>query len=366
MGSIVLAYSLFKKAVSLFPEAELYFLTFQDNRYAVDLMDIIPEENVFTVRSGSLFTFSGSFLRMIMRIRKKKIDTVIDMELFARATAVLSYLSRARNRIGYHRFNNEGLYRGNFLTHRVALNPHIHMAHNFLNLIEAVSAPAGETPLVKRTVRSRDIVLPRRASPPEEIEKIRKKLEDLNPHVSGARKLVLLNPNASEMIPIRRWPLENYINLSRRLLELKDLFLIVTGVASERPEAEKICSTLNPDQCLNLAGRTTFRELLTLYAISDILITNDSGPVHFSSMTDIRTFVFFGPETPKLYGPLGKNSVVFYSNFACSPCVSASNHRKSACTDNKCLQAIEVEEVFQTLQSFIKENSRSRSPQKIK
>jgi len=104
---------------------------------------------------------------------------------------------------------------------------------------------------------------------------------------------------------------------------------------------------------MNLAGRTSFSELIDLYNIADILITNDSGPVHFSAMTEIRSFIFFGPETPKLYGPLGKNSHVFYAGFSCSPCVSAFNQRKSACKDNKCLQAISVEEVYKKIEPFL-------------
>ena len=104
---------------------------------------------------------------------------------------------------------------------------------------------------------------------------------------------------------------------------------------------------------MNFAGKTTFFELIALYGIAHILITNDSGPVHFSVMTDIKTFAFFGPETPKLYGPLGKNCRVFYTNYSCSPCISAFNRRKSPCTDNRCLQAITVEDVFAEVRKLI-------------
>jgi hypothetical protein len=59
----------------------------------------------------------------------------------------------------------------------------------------------------------------------------------------------------------------------------------------------------------------------------------------------LATIVLFGPETPKLYEPLG-NSRAIYAGLACSPCVSAHNHRRTACTDNVCMQAITVEEVY--------------------
>ena len=63
-------------------------------------------------------------------------------------------------------------------------------------------------------------------------------------------------------------------------------------------------------------------------------------------------FVFFGPETPKLYLPLG-NATPIYSGLACSPCVSAANHRKTVCRDNICLQVITSAEVFDLLRPLL-------------
>jgi hypothetical protein len=62
--------------------------------------------------------------------------------------------------------------------------------------------------------------------------------------------------------------------------------------------------------------------------------------------------VLFGPETPDLYRPLG-NSKVIYAGLACSPCVSATNHRKSACIDNVCMRAISVEQVLRAVNQVL-------------
>jgi ADP-heptose:LPS heptosyltransferase len=78
------------------------------------------------------------------------------------------------------------------------------------------------------------------------------------------------------------------------------------------------------------------------------MLTNDSGPAHFASVTPLPVFVFFGPETPAIYGPLG-NMTPIYAGLACSPCVSAMNHRKSPCSDNVCLQIIPPEQVFESI-----------------
>jgi ADP-heptose:LPS heptosyltransferase len=353
MGSMVLAYSLLKKTKELFPGAELHFLTFKENRHAVDILGIIPKENVVTVSSRNIFSFLLSSINVIWKLRWKKISAAVDMELFARLTAILSFMSGAKNRVGYFRYRNEGLYRGNFLTHRVAFNPHIHMAQNFLNLIYAVHSSPKEIPLTKKPVAEQDIVLPKiRLSEAAKMKMI-KKLQEENKNIVHAKKIILLNPNASDIVPVRRWPLMNYIELARRLLKHEGVYIINTGVESEKKYADVLHQALGSMRCINLVGRTSFSELISLYDIADILITNDSGPVHFSALTNIKTFAFFGPETPELYGPLGDNCFVFYSNYSCSPCISAFNQRKSPCNDNKCLKAITVEEVYRKVKLFI-------------
>ena len=275
------------------------------------------------------------------------------MELFARFTAILSYLSGAKNRVGYFRYHNEGLYRGNFLTHKVAFNPHIHMSQNLLNLVYALSSSSEDVPLTKRTLSDEDIVIPRIQASDDSRRRILNKLQEENKDITSDKKIVLLNPNASDIVPVRRWPLENYIELAKRLLQHEAVFILVTGVKSEKEHADDVCEAVGSGRCLNLAGKTTFFELIDLYHLADILITNDSGPVHFSAMTDIKTFAFFGPETPGLFGPLGKNCRVFYSGYSCSPCLSAFNQRESPCRDNRCLKAITVEEVYREVKGLI-------------
>lgn len=89
------------------------------------------------------------------------------------------------------------------------------------------------------------------------------------------------------------------------------------------------------------------RELLTLYQCAALLITNDGAPGQFSALVGIRTIVFFGPETPLLYGPLGNDAFSFFTGLPCSPCLTAYNHRRSPCDgDNQCLKRVTVDEVL--------------------
>jgi ADP-heptose:LPS heptosyltransferase len=319
----------------------------------VDVLGVVPEGNVITVSSSNFFSFLFSSVGAIWKLRLKKISVSVDMELFARSTAILSFMSGAKNRVGYFRYHNEGLYRGNFLTHKVEFNPHIHMAQNFLNLIYAIKSSKKDVPLTKKPVDEQDIILPKvRISETVKMKMI-KRLQDENKYIVHAKKIILLNPSASDIVPMRRWPLTNYIDLARLLVKHDGVYIIITGVESEKKHADILHQTLGSMRCVNLAGKTSFSELISLYDIADILITNDSGPVHFSTMTNIKTFAFFGPETPVLYGPLGENCLVLYSDYSCSPCISAFNQRKSPCNDNKCLKAITVQEVYRKVKLFL-------------
>jgi lipopolysaccharide heptosyltransferase II len=353
MGSMVLAYPLFKKTKELFPEAELYFLTFKENRYALDILGIFPEDKVITVSSKSFFKFVLTTIASLWKLRREKICVAMDMELFARFTAILSYLIGAKNRVGYYRYHNEGLYRGNFLTHRVAFNPHLHMAHNLLNLIYALRSPQGELPLTKRPISGEILEIPKLRISEEKKKQVLSKLIYENKDIAAAKKIILLNPNASDLVPVRRWPSKNYVELAGLLLQHERVYVIITGTESEREYAEEICKAVASERCLNFSGKTSFSELIALYALSSALVTNDSGPVHFSSLTDIKTFALFGPETPNLYGPLAKSCHIFYAHYSCSPCISAFNHRRSPCNDNKCLKAISAREVYEEVKRQI-------------
>ena len=353
MGSIILAYSLFIKTQELYPESNLYLLTFQQNKYAVDVLNIIPKNHIFTIDNRNIWILTISTLKTLFHLRQINLDTAIDLETFSRFSAILSYLCGAKNRVGYYRFTQEGLYKGRFLTHEVPFNPHIHMVQNMLNLIYSTLTSEKGIPPTKRIPDDKDIQIPLFKPSEDILQKIQNKLTIEIPFLEKYHKIILINPNASDIVPLRRWPVQHYIRLIHLILKNPDPVILITGKASEKKQAEKIIRAINSERCLNFSGKTSFPELITLYHLADILITNDSGPVHFSSMTDIRTFVFFGPETPDIFGPLGKKSHVFYKRLACSPCVSAFNQKQSPCKDNKCLKSITPDEVYEKVSPYL-------------
>jgi ADP-heptose:LPS heptosyltransferase len=123
---------------------------------------------------------------------------------------------------------------------------------------------------------------------------------------------------------------------------------------------EKVSADVNSPRCVNIAGDVAFEELPALYALAEMLVTNDSGPAHFASTVGLRTYTLFGPESPQLYGPLG-NNVAIYAGLACSPCVHVGNHRDTPCTDNQCLKQISPDEVYQLVRQDLAASQQVRA-----
>ena len=355
MGSAILADPAMRK-MRRAGSAELYFLIFKSNAASLRLLNTIPETHIFTIRADGLLNLAVDSLCFLVWARQSGIDTVIDLELFSRYSALLTGLSGAARRIGFHAFYNEGLYRGDLLTHRVAYNPHLHIARNFIALVNAALAEREELPFSKTLIDDGEIKLARAKINESTIAAMRDRIRAEYPLYDGQHhRIVLINPNASDLLPQRRWMPDHFVAVMRGLLaEYEDLLVLVTGAPAEREEAEILKQQVEHERCVNFAGRQPLEELPALYSIAEILLTNDSGPGHFSAVTNLRTFVIFGPETPHLYGSLG-NSTPIYAGLACSPCVSAANHRKTPCTDNVCLKVIKPEMVLEKMRDALKE-----------
>ena len=358
-GATVLAYPALKRATELVGKENVYFCVFENNRPILDILEIIPPANIITIREKSLFSFLTSSFFALLKIRKANIDTTVDMEFFSRASAIFSFLSGAKTRIGLHRFNSELPYRGNLLTHRIQYNPYLHVSDFYFSLVEASLQDPEEVPMMKiplsplQTGTKEDLAV---FSPSEEEKRsMKKKLEDglASPFRDG-EKIILLNPNASDMLPLRKWETEKFIELAKKIIsENENVRIVISGASSEQQSAKEICKQIGSLKAVSFAGKTTLRELLTLYSLSDILVTNDSGPGHFSSLTNIRTIILFGPETPQLFGPISPNAHVIWKELACSPCVSVLNHRFSPCNNNVCMKSITVEEVYATVKNYL-------------
>src|SRR5262249_42335648 len=207
---------------------------------------------------GSLTHLARDSIAFLVWARRNAIDTVIDFELFSRFSALLAGCCGANRTAGFYRFHNEGLYRGNMLTHRVAYNPHIHIAKGFIAVVDALLSREVTVPYSKTLIADTELVF---SIPPASDAALASMLERVCLRVSGydpqRNRLVLINSNSSDLLPQRRWNSARYIELIRRiLLDFEDVFILVTGSANDRNSVADLVAKVGSDRCASFAGET--------------------------------------------------------------------------------------------------------------
>lgn len=159
----------------------------------------------------------------------------------------------------------------------------------------------------------------------------------------------------------KRWPLEKYTSLVHRLLEQQNLGIALIGGKDEQPLCQQIFDSAIKNRSsaegrlLNLAGQTSLDDLRAVFPALDLVVTNDSSPIHYASAFNIPTVAIFGATIPAFgFGPLADNSVVVETlGLNCRPC---GNHGPQTCPLGhfKCMNDLEVDTVFRECMKIFK------------
>ena len=343
MGSLVLAEPMFQRIKARYPSAELHVMLFAKNREVLDLLNVVPKQSVITLNDSNLKDFASDMWEALQKMRTLRFDVVIDCELFARVSSLIAYMSGAPVLVGFEPHTQEGLYRGGYLTNPVMYNPYRHLSYQLLTMVDAIEAtsyPAGKT-----VPTDEAITPPTLTFNDGEVAAEASKLEADFPNIAG-KPLVLIYPSGG-ILPIRAWPLESYYRVADHFLQ-QGYAVGVIGLKGDKAFGQAVLNHTRHPMCIDLTGYTrSVRHLLALFHRAALLITNDGGPGQFAAMTPIPTIILFGPETPRLYQSWAKNAYFFHQPLACSPCLTAYNHRMSPCDgDNQCLKQITPDQVL--------------------
>lgn len=352
MGSIVLAGPMFTLLRQRYPQAAIHVMQLKKNQEVSKLLQLTDGAYMHSIDDSSGASLVRDILQVSARLRAVGIDAVIDCELFSRVSALLSFACGAPVRVGFTPHTQEGLYRGSFINHAIPYNPYQHISLQFLSLVDALQSDS--TPRSKaaplRPLPAETGLSVRFA--PGELPAYGAQLHADHPSAAGHR-LVLMYAGGG-ILPERAWPKEHYARVAKGLCQAGFAVGLI-GLKDDAALAQQLRSLTDDALCIDLTGYTrSIRELLMLFHHADLLITNDGGPGHFATLTPIQTMVFFGPETGKLYGPLGPRNQVLESGIACSPCLSAYNHRLTFCDgDNQCLKRIAPDPVLDQALAFL-------------
>jgi heptosyltransferase-2 len=120
--------------------------------------------------------------------------------------------------------------------------------------------------------------------------------------------------------PAKRWPPDRFGECLLRLVQKTQMNIVALGVEDEREIATEVLEPIEPDDYLNLVGKTTLSEAMQVLNGSQGTIANDSGIMHLSAALGTPTFGLFGSSDPSLTHPVGPATDSIYEDVECSPC----------------------------------------------
>ena len=351
MGASIMAYPSIHYIRHNFPNANIYILTTESIKASWLKINGIDNQNVFALEERNIIIFLLSFLNNIKLINKKNIDVIIDFELFYRITAIFSFFVKAKFKVGFHRYNLEGLYRGSIYNFRCHFNQNSHISRNFLALTKTVLTFSEDYPDYKNSIDLSELTFGGYQSDPLILEHLEKETQ-----ISLDIPYIAISPDVGPNLACRNYPVDKLVSVINKLLVTypsHNIFLI--GTKENIPVCETIIDTVSNERLRNLAGKTSMYELFEVLLKAKLLISNDNGPVHFATLTNTPTLALYSTDSPFVYGSLGR-CVILYSFYQCSPCIMAYNHKNSLCKDNKCLQAIAPESVAEFAVKILNNN----------
>ena len=253
------------------------------------------------------------------------------------ASALPAFLARVTDRLGY---GTDG--RSLLLTRRVRPRSKrlgYHQAFYYLDLIHQLGL--SEVDYLEDRDYLPDITLEAGKSA---IEQAKHLLEE--ERVDRGRPLVALNPGAA-FGPTKRWFLDRYAAVADLLVEKEGAEVLLIGSSPEVSFARQIERQMRATpHCLS--GRTSVATLMGLLSLCDLLLTNDSGPMHLAAALGVPQVALFGSTDEIATGPLSHRAVVIHKHVECSPCLL-----RECPIDLRCFDRIAVDEVFEAAQGLL-------------
>jgi len=314
IGDMVLSTAALKALRKAYPQSKITVLASERNHA---ILTHNPHVDEILIYHGILW--------FIKTIRPRGYDLVIDPFLtYELRQAFMTYLAGGKYRIGFEAAGREIFFN---LKGPAASTPK-RMVEHLLDLVEQLGG-------------NRDGCVPEVFLTDEEEEWA---LEVLSNKGIGTNALtVAVHPGAH--YPSQRWLAERFGALARRILEQHGAKVILLGSRDEKDLVKKVKEVAGKG-VQDFSG-LRLRKLIALLSKCDLLICNNSGPLHIASALKVRTVSMIGPTVTPLWLPYGRHDVVINKGLSCSPC------NRAVCRDHVCMESITVDEVFEAVQSQI-------------
>lgn len=266
-------------------------------------------------------------VKMGLQLRAEKFDTALEMQGLA-LSGLLAMLTGARRRIGMDR-NREGnfLFLNDNSVPGKDVNRHaVDIQYGFAEAL-GISVKRGSVPVQQYLVEA-------------EARFAQAVLADL------PRPIIALNCGAST--DLKRWPADRWAQVGRRLAGM-GASLVLLGGTQDVDTVGALQARIGASNVVNLAGKTNLRELASVVARCDLMISGDTGPLHIAVDVGAKCLGLYGPTTPMATGPYGDGNVAIWKPGSCSPC-----QRHPTCdASGRCLDAITPDDVIEHVQQMV-------------
>lgn len=326
IGDAVMTMPALRSLRASYPEAKISLLV---KPWVSPLFEKDPSIDEIILYSDEYRSIPGR-IKLARKIRQYKFRSAVLLQN-AFDAALIAALSGIPERIGYSR---DG--RGLLLTRAVSFNnsaAKMHHVNYYLNLLASVGIPA-------KTVQ------------PWLYLSLEERLSARNILKGMKRPVVGLNPGATYGSS-KRWAAGRFGEVAKRVIDELGGSVVIFGGTSEIEIAETIYKAVNIDdttRVLLLAGRTPLRQLAALVSESDVLVTNDSGPMHIGYAVGTPLVAIFGSTSPELTGPPDSGNIVLRKKMDCAPCFERVCRRDNL----MCMDAITPDEVFSSIKRLLK------------
>lgn len=229
----------------------------------------------------------GGIGRFARTLRSVEYDLVVDLQGLLKS-AIATGLARGRRKIGPS-FNREG---SRLFYHEIAgrRDIHRHAVEQCLDAVRHLGLPVYEPTFPVRFP----------AYP-----------------VAEPRPRVALLPVSRWLT--KNWPLEHFAQVAQDLVAERNASVYLVGSAADAGACSQIEAAAR-GRAANLAGKLNLMELGGFLKEMDLLIANDSGPVHMAAAVGTPSLVVFGPTDHVRTGPFGRQHRVAVADLDCRPC----------------------------------------------
>lgn len=273
LGDVVLATALVRTLRANFPEARLTWITSALTRELLGEIDGV--EYLIVPRPMRL----PDYLALRRALRGRNFDVLLAAQASFRANLVHACVP-ARRKIGFDARRGRDLH-GCFVNERIPYRDE-HLADGFLGFAGALGIPR------ERCARSLELHLAADAAATAS-------------GLVGEGRYFVINPAASK--PERVWPVDRYAAVARHVVRTTGWRLVLTGAGGgEKHLADALAAQL-ADQVVNLAGRTSVRELAAVVAGAEGLLAPDTGPVHIAAAVGTPVIGLYAVARSALTGP---------------------------------------------------------------